>query len=84
MLTPREIADQLSIREFVALCGLLDKKRPAVTALQGSGPQTIAGGKIVRRFDVLDVQRHLRGAVTVLVEVEGTAQPLQCELKKAA
>jgi hypothetical protein len=61
-LTPREVSEALSIKEFTHLCAALDVARPVTTVglMHGDGSkfQQVAGGKLVRKFDVLAVERE--------------------------
>lgn len=87
-MSPREVADQLSVREFVKLCAAIDVARPVVKtkcgSASGSGYYQVSGGKLVRRFDVVKievevVQKKVRRKL-VTVDVEGESVLLRFDV----
>lgn len=87
MIHPRELARLLTLREWLRLCEAVDVT-PAARAIMsrhgdGSDVQTVAGGKVACRFDVLKIER-LEDRVVVTLELEGSKEPRRCELRAAA
>jgi hypothetical protein len=87
MLPLQQVVQQLSLTEWAILCSKVDTCRPEreVMARHGDGSdvQRTAGGKIARRFDVIEIKRLMK-AVQVVVDVEGEEKHLRFEVTKAA
>lgn len=81
MLSPKEVSETLSLREFLRLCATVDIERPTTQMAfrhgSGTDTQTTAGGKVFRRFDVLQIEREDKKLyVTISLDTEN----LRCEV----
>jgi hypothetical protein len=85
VLSARDIAEQLSPREFIKLCGQVDglfgKKEKVVSKAHGKGDLAAAADRVLNTpFDVLDILRdgkHLR----VIIVADQSGGPVRVSVK---